>query len=448
MNIAVEESVQETINELVELDKKHFLHPTSSIKQQQEQGPAFIFTEGEGIYLKDMNGKTVIDGLSSLWNVNIGHGREELGQAAMEQMTKLGFSSCFATFSHESAIRLAAKIAELTPEGLNTIFFTSGGSESNDTAFKLVRNYWKLQGKPEKKKIVSRRQSYHGVAMGATSATGLKPFRDFTTSLAPDFYYVESTGEALRAFIEAEGADTIAAFISEPVQGTGGVHLPPQDYFKEIRSICDEYDILFIADEVITGFGRTGTYFGIEQFGVIPDVMSVAKGITSGYAPLGGVIISEKIHQELIDKTEGMFMHGYTYSGHPMVCAVALKNIEIIEQENLVENSKLMGEEMLKGFKWLQQEHKIAGEVRALGLMGAIEIVKDKKTNERFAEPAAPLVVEESMKRGLIHRGVIYEGADTLIFAPPLIINKEEINKMIEILDDALTAVEKKLGIK
>ncbi|MFD1706426.1 aspartate aminotransferase family protein [Siminovitchia sediminis] len=431
---------------LAEWDKKHFLHPTSSIKQQQEEGPALIFTEGKGIYLKDTEGKEYIDGLSSLWNVNIGHGREELGKVSMEQMAKLGFSSTFATFSHEPAIQLAAKIAEITPEGLDTVFFTSGGSESNDTAFKLVRHYWKLKGLPDKKKIVSRRKSYHGVAMGATSATGLKPFRDFTTSLAPDFYYVDSTPEAFKAFIEAEGAETIAAFISEPIQGTGGVHLPPQDYFKEIKAICEEHNILFIADEVITGFGRTGTFFGVEQFGIVPDLMSVAKGITSGYAALGGVIISREIHNDLIELSDGLFMHGYTYSGHPTACAVALKNIEIIEEEDLVNNSKLMGEEMLQGFKWLQQEHEIIGEVRGLGLMGAIEIVKDRKTNERFADPLAPKIVAESLKRGLIHRGVIYEGADTLIFAPPLTIDKYEINKMINILNEAIGAVKKELA--
>ncbi|VEF47108.1 aminotransferase [Bacillus freudenreichii] len=425
---------------LVELDKKHFLHPTSPIKQQQEDGPAFIFTEGKGIYLKDIHGQELIDGLSSLWNVNIGHGRKELGQVAAEQMSKLAFSSTFATFSHEPAIELAAKIAEITPGDLNTVFFTSGGSESNDTAFKLVRHYWKLKGQPEKKKIVSRRKSYHGVAMGATSATGLQPFRDFTTSLAPDFYYVESTPESFRAFIEAEGAETIAAYISEPIQGTGGVIMPPKDYFKEIKSICEENNILFIADEVITGFGRTGTYFGVEQFGIVPDIMSVAKGITSGYAALGGVIISEKIHQDLIDLSDGLFMHGYTYSGHPTACAVALKNIEIIESEGLIDNSKAMGEKMLEGFKRIQAKHEIVGEVRGLGLMGAIEIVEDKETGKRFAEPLAPSIVAESLKRGLIHRGVIYEGADTLIFAPPLNINEEEVEKMIQIIDEAITA--------
>lgn len=426
---------------LAELDKKHFLHPTSSIKQHQENGPAKIFTEGDGIYLYDMNGDKFIDGLSCLWNVNVGHGREELGEAAKQQMKKLGFSSTFGTFSHEPVIELATKLAELAPGDLNTVFFTSGGSESNDTAFKMVRNYWKLEGKPEKTKIVSRRTSYHGVAMGATSATGLKPFRDFTTSLAPDFHYVESTPESFRKFIEEEGADTIAAFISEPIQGTGGVHPAPENYFREIRDICDENDILFIADEVITGFGRTGTYFGMERYGVVPDLMSVAKGITSGYAALGGVILSDKVMKTFKEKTEGLFMHGYTYSGHPTGCAVALENLRIIEEENLVENSRKMGEVMLEGFKRLQAKHDKVGEVRAFGLMGAIELVQDKETNQRFEEPLAPTVVNEATDRGLICRGVIYEGADTLIFAPPLVITEEQVNEMIDILDETLAAV-------
>lgn len=438
-------SLQKKQEELSELDKKHFLHPTSSIKQQQANGPAKIFTEGEGIYLYDMNGKKYIDGLSCLWNVNVGHGRAELGEAAKQQMTTLGFSSAFGTFSHEPVIRLASRIAELAPGDLNTVFFTSGGSESNDSAFKMVRNYWKLNGKPTKTKVVSRKTSYHGVAMGATSATGLKPFRDFTTSLAPGFHYVQSTPDAFREFIAKEGADTIAAFITEPVQGTGGVHPAPENYFQEIRRICDENEILFIADEVITGFGRTGTYFGMERYGVVPDLMSVAKGITSGYAPLGGVVISDKVMETFKEKTEGLFMHGYTYSGHPTACAVALENLDIIEREHLVGNSREMGSRMLEGFKRLQAEHNFIGEVRSFGLMGAIELIENKQTNKRFSEPLAPKVVEEATKRGLICRGVIYEGADTLIFAPPLIITEEEVNQMIDILHETFLDIKKSL---
>ena len=429
---------------LADLDKKHFLHPTTSIKQQQENGPEFIFTEGKGVRLYDLDGRSAIDGLSSLWNVNIGHGRDEIAQTAYDQMKTLGYSSCFATFSNEPAIQLAAKLAEIAPGNLSATFFTSGGSESNDTAYKLARHYWILKGQPERKKIISRTKSYHGVAMGATSATGLKPFRDFTNSLAPDFCYVDHfSPEALREKIESENPETVAAFIAEPVQGAGGLHIAPQDFFKEIRKICDEYGILFITDEVITGFGRTGTYFGMDHYDVAPDMMCFAKGVTSGYAQLGGVMISEDIHKDLIELSEGTLLHGYTYSGHPMACAVALKNLEIIERENLIENSKLMGLELLNGFKQVQKQRSIVGNVRALGLMGAVEIVKNKKTNERFEEPLAPKIVTEAAKRGLICRSVVFDQQDTLVFAPPLTINQSEIKEIIEILNDAILAVEK-----
>ncbi|MEB6548812.1 aspartate aminotransferase family protein [Heyndrickxia sporothermodurans] len=424
--------------ELADLDKKHFLHPTSSIQQQQEQGPGFIFTKGEGVYLEDVSGKKVIDGMSSLWNVNIGHGRKELGQAAMEQMNKLAFSSCFATFSNEPAIRLAAKLAEITPGNLNSTFFTSGGSEANDTAYKLARHYWILKGRPEKKKIISRKRSYHGVAMGATSATGLKPFRDFTNSLAPDFYYVDNlSAQSLREMVETEGPESIAAFVAEPVQGAGGVHIAPENYFKEVRKVCDDYDILFITDEVITGFGRTGKTFGIEHYGVVPDMMCFAKGVTSGYAQLGGVVLSESMFDDFKERSVGTLLHGYTYSGHPMACAVALKNIEIIENENLIENAKNMGEELLKGFKWIQGERKLVGEVRGLGLMGAVEIKSNKG-------PLSPIIVNEAAKQGLICRSVVFDDMDTLVFSPPLTINKQEIESLINILHDSIYAIEQK----
>lgn len=431
-----------TYQELAELDKKHFMHPTSPIQQQQENGPAYIFTKGDGIYLEDVHGKKVIDGMSSLWNVNIGHGRKELGIAAMEQMNKLAFSSCFATFSNEPAIRLAAKIAEVTPGDLNATFFTSGGSEANDTAYKLARHYWILKGQPEKKKIISRIKSYHGVAMGATSATGLKPFRDFTNSLAPDFYHTDNfSAKAFEEAVISEGPDTIAAFIAEPVQGAGGVHIAPEEYFKNVRNICDKYNILFITDEVITGFGRTGKYFGIEHYGVAPDLMCFAKGVTSGYAQLGGVVLSEKIYEDFKRLSTGTLLHGYTYSGHPMACAVALKNIEIIENENLIENAKNMGAEMLKGFRWIQGEREIVKNVRALGLMGAIEL----NSQQPAAGPLAPLIVNEAAKQGLICRSVVFDKMDILVFAPPLSINKQEIDRLVEIIHHAIYQIEQKL---
>lgn len=422
--------------ELIELDKKHFFHPTSNLKMHQEEGPPFIFTEGEGIYLKTVDGNKYIDSLSSLWNVNIGHGRQEFAEVINEQLGKLAFASAFSNWSHEPAIRLAAEVAKWTPGDLNVTFFTSGGSEANDTAFKTVRHYWKINGRPEKKKIISRKKSYHGVAMGATSATGIPEFHTFTTSIAPDFYYVDSTIDALKEMIETEGAHTIAAFISEPVQGSGGVNLPDEAYFKEVRKICDENDILFIADEVINGFGRTGTNFGIEQFGVIPDIITMAKGITSGYAPLGGMIISEKLYKQLVEKTDGIFWHGYTYSGHPMAAAVAMKNLEIIEEENLIENVRQMGKHMLNGFEALKDRYEQIANVRGIGLLGAISFRR-----EGDAEPITPKIVQEAMKRGMIGRSVVYGGQDTLAFAPPFVISKEEVDTMLDIVDDSIKAV-------
>lgn len=446
------------MEKLIELDKKHFIHPTSSIQDQQTKGPKAIMVKGEGVYLTDITGKEYIDAMSSLWNVNIGHGNKELGDAAKEQMDKLAFSSNFSTFSNEPAIRLAAKIASLAPESLNAVFFTSGGSESNDSAVKLVRHYWKIQGKPNRRKIVSLSRGYHGVAAASTSVTGIPEFWEMAGHMMTDFIHAdthydrgtEKSIASIRKVIEEEGPETVAAFIAEPVQGAGGVLIPPADYFKEIRKLCDEYGILFIADEVITGFGRTGKMFGIENFDVTPDLMSFAKGVTSGYIPLGGVIVSDHIHNVLKEKSHGTLFHGFTYSGHPTAAAVGLKNIEIIEKGNLVENSRKMGEELLKGFKRIKEKLNIVGEVRALGLLGAVELVEDPETNKRFAPElkVAPRVIEELHQRGVICRSVSYEGTDIICFSPPLIMNKEQVDTMIEKLHDSILSVQKELELQ
>ncbi len=446
-----------SLQELIELDKKHFIHPTSSIQQQQQYGPKVIIEKGEGIYLTDKNGNVYIDAMSSLWNVNVGHGREELAQVAAEQMKKLAFSSTFSTFSHEPAILLAEKLASIAPKGLNAVFFTSGGSESNDTAIKLVRHYWRIQGKPERKKIIALRRGYHGVAAGSTSATGIPEFWNMAGRLMTDVYHAEppylvDTKEAiasLRQVIEKQGPETIAAFIAEPVQGAGGVLVPPADYFQEVRKVCDEYGILMITDEVITGFGRTGKMFGIENFHVIPDVMTFAKGITSGYIQLGGVLVSDHIHDVLKEKSEGILFHGYTYSGHPVATAVGLKNLEIIEKEDLVENARKMGDMLLKGFQKIQQEIEIVGKVRGLGLLGAIEFVQDKETKQRFdpQHQVALKVVEALHQRGVICRPVTYEGIDIVCFAPPLIINEKQVQELLDRLHDAIIDVQRSLSI-
>lgn len=438
---------------LIELDKKHFIHPTSSIKQQQEEGAKVIFVEGDGIYLTDIEGKKYIEAMSSLWNVNVGYGREELANAAQEQMKKLPFTSSFSTFSNEPAVLLAKKIAEIAPENLNAVFFTSGGSESNDSAIKLARHYWRIQGKPEKRIILARRRGYHGVAAASTSATGIPEFwemagrskkDDFVHCASPYGRTTEETIQSMIDTIEEVGAENIAAFIAEPILGAGGVVIPEKEYIQQIREVCDKYNILYIDDEIICGFGRTGKMFAIEHFDVQPDMLTFAKGVTSGYIQLGGVIVSDEIHNVLKEKSDGTLMHGFTYSGHPTAAAVGLKNIEIIERENLVENSRLMGEELLKGFKELKSRLKHVGDVRALGLIGAIELVRDPETNERFKpeEKVAPRVIEALHQRGVICRAVTYENTDIICFCPPLIITKEQIDDLLNRVYEAIKEVE------
>jgi len=445
------------MKKLIELDKKHFIHPTSSIKQQQEEGAKIIFEKGEGIYLTDINGNEYIDGMSSLWNVNVGHGRKEIADAASHQMEQLAFSSAFSTFSHKPAIKLSEKLASIAPEGLNAVFLTSGGSESNDSAIKLVRYYWKLQGEPKRRKIISLKRGYHGVAAASTSATGIPEFWDMAGHMMTDFAharppYEVSTGEAIQSIrhvIDKEGADTIAAFMAEPVQGAGGVLIPPKDYFKEVKKLCDEYGILFIADEVITGFGRTGTMFGLENWGVIPDVMTFAKGVTSGYIPLGGVALSDHIHNVLKEQALGTMFHGFTYSGHPTAAAVGLKNIEIIEREGLVENSKRMGEKLLQGFKEIKDDLDIVGNIRGIGLLGAVELVQDIEANKRFPSEyqVSAKVIEALHQRGVICRSVSYENTDIICYSPPLTINEDQINTMVEKTHDAIFSIQKTLGV-
>ncbi|MFC4557801.1 aspartate aminotransferase family protein [Virgibacillus kekensis] len=442
---------------LIELDKKHFIHPTSSIQQQQSDGAKVVMESGDGIYLTDKNGNVFIDAMSSLWNVNVGHGREELAEAAAEQLKKLAFSSSFSTFSNEPAIRLAEKIASLAPAGLNAVFFTSGGSESNDSAIKLVRHYWKIQGKQERRKIIALKRGYHGVAAASTSVTGIPEFWGMAGHMLTDFthadtHYENGTDKAIASLqetIEREGPETIAAFLAEPIQGAGGVLFPPEGYLKKVRELCDEYGILFIADEVITGFGRTGKMFGMEHYGVTPDLMTFAKGVTSGYIPLGGVIVSDQVHDVLKEKSMGTLFHGFTYSGHPTAAAVGLKNIEIIEREGLVENSRRMGEELLNGFRKIKKELNIVGDVRTIGLLGAVELVEDPDTNKRFAADmkVAPKVIEALHERGVICRAVTYESTDIICFSPPLVINNKEVADMTDKLHDAILSVQNELGI-
>lgn len=444
------------VAELVELDKKHFIHPTTAPKAVAENGPDIIFSEGKGVYAYNTEGEAYIDGMSMLWNVNLGHGQTELADASREQMLKIAYSSAFKGFSSEPTIKLAEKLASIAPGDLNAVFFTSGGSESNDTAFKTSRFYWAQKGKPEKKKIIALKDGYHGVTQAAQSATGIPSTHEFAGTSVEGFIHAKAHltncelgdksdpnyADSIRGLIEREGADTIAAVIVETVQGAGGVNIPPEGYLKAVRSLCDEFNILFIADEVICGFGRTGRMFGIEHWGVVPDLMCIAKGVTSGYAQLGGVLISDKVREQIVN-FDGTFAHGFTYSGHPTACAVALKNIEILEREHVVDNVQQMEKELQKGLTYLEEKHDIVRNCRAIGLLAAFEVF-DPETGDYLDASinAASTIVDECFDRKLILRPI---GTFRVAIAPPLVINKQEIEKMIAIIDESLTAFEEKI---
>ena len=435
----------------VEKDKKQ-LHP---IYHPKSHVNPLVVERGEGVWLYTTDGQKILDGMAGLWNVSVGYGREELAQAAYEQMKALAFTSNFAGMTNLPSIQLADKLAGFAYEGLNTTFFTSGGSEANDTAFKTARYYWKRKGKPTKYKVIARKGSYHGVTLAATFATGLEKYHTmfgpavdgFVHIPAPNPYRFEGeleVGEtigqaAARALEEAilrEGADTIAAFIAEPVMGVGGVIVPPDDYFPLVRAICDKHEILFVADEVITGFGRTGEWFALKHWGVKPDILSFAKAITSGYAQLGGIQISDEIRETMESAAESeAYMHGYTYSGHAMACAVGVKNLELMEKENLPSRSKELGKRLLEGLNTLT-EFSFVGDVRGLGLLCGVEIVSDKET--KSADPALAMkIFKAAQERGLRTRPV----GNALAFSPPLSINEEEVDEIVKRLGAAMDAV-------
>ncbi len=407
---------------LVGLDQAHLLHPQH---HPADHTDPVVFARGRGAILWDVRGRRYIDGLSCLWNVNVGHGRSELAAAAARQMERLAFANAYAGSSNEPAITLAARLAGLTPEGLRTTFFTTGGAESNDTAIKTARFYWHLQGRPEKTKIVSREDGYHGVTMGAMAATALPAFHPRFGPLPPDFRHVPAmSAAALEGLIQDEGPETVAAFIAEPVQGAGGVYPPPADYFPRVREICDRYDVLFIADEVITGFGRTGTFWGLQQWNVVPDILCFAKGVTSGYLPLGGVVLSDAIRDVLYSQPpEVKWMHAYTYSAHPTCCAVAHANLDVIEREGLVARAARLGARLQGRLAELRNAPAVR-EVRGLGLMGAVEL-------EPGAIPgSAGAVVAEMKRRGVFTR---YRN-DSVILAPPLVIAENELEELADVL--------------
>ena len=443
-----------SVDDLTEKDHQHLIHP---LNHPSEHAEPQIWVKGTGAIMVDVHGREFIDGLGGLWNVNVGHGRKELALAAHEQMSNLAYCSAYTGSSNIPAIELAKRMGELTYPSLNHVYFTSGGAESNESAFKTARFYWKAKGKPDKYKVIARRLGYHGVTMAAMSATGMSIFWKMFEPRVPGFVHIEppfpyrfdqtkegeTVGEAaarlLEEAIQKEGPETVGAFIAEPVQGGGGVIVPPDDYFPRIREICSKYEVLFIADEVITGFGRTGKWFALSHWDVEPDIMVFAKGITSGYVPLGGIMISDEISDVMNTvPAENRWMHAYTYSGHPTCCAVALKNIEIIENENLPERAAKGGKRLLDGLKTLYDITAV-GDVRGLGMMTAVELVADRKTKKPFdaEKKIGERIRNEMLKLGLFTR----IRGEVICFAPPLITTDEQIDRIVKISREAIETV-------
>ncbi len=437
----------------IDRDIAHLVHP---LHNQAAHESAKIWVGGKGAYIEDSEGNEYIDCLSGLWNNTAGNGRPELADAAAAQMRQMGFVSGYAGSSNPRAIELSERLAHLTYPSINHFYLTSGGGESTDSNIKLARYYWKLKGKPDKTKVISRIWGYHGVTLAAMCATGIPAYWPMFEPRIPGFSHIPSpypylyeapegsksqgiaAADELEKQILEEGPDTVAMFIAEPVQGAGGVIVPQEDYFKRIREICDQYEVLLVADEVITGFGRTGKMFGLEHWGIEPDLMQFAKAITSGYFPLGGIGISDEIASVMND-SGSPWMHAYTYSSHPVGCAVALAMMDIVENEDFVGQAHTKGKHLLVKLKEALADHPHVGEVRGLGMMCGVELVKDKATKEMFdaSDGIGAKVHAETVKRGMFSR----VRGDCYCVAPPIVTSESTIDDIASILGDSVEAV-------
>lgn len=440
---------------LVKDDLAHLIHPQHHPSEHQDP---HIWVSGQGVKLTNLEGKSYMDGLSGMWNVYVGHGRQELVDAASGQMKTLAFATAYAGATNPLAIELARTLKRLIYPNIEAFYFTLGGSDATDTSIRTARFYWGEKGFPNKLKIIARKLSYHGSTVGSASATGVDEFSNGFGPRLPGFLHIDSpnpyrfttsrkdvspgvaAGDLLEEIILREGPDTVAAFMAEPVQGGGGGVLVPQDdYFPRIKEICERYNVLLISDEVITGFGRTGRWFALEHWGVQPDIVQFAKGITSGYFPLGGIGVSGKI-KDVLDKASPShrWMHGYTASAHPVACAVALANLRIIEQEGLVERSARLGERLINRLRPLEA-HKHVGEVRGLGLLVGIELVANRQTKENFV---STLEIGKRIRHELFVRGLYTRVlGEVICLAPPLVINEEEVDQVADIVKESIQAV-------
>lgn len=438
-------------------DLQHLIHPLTDHSLLPQAGP-LVIVGGDGCELVTEDGRRLIDGMSGLWTVNLGHGRPELIEAAVKQLRSLPYLTTFGGVSSPPPVELAEKIAELAPPGLSGVFFVSGGSEANETAIKLARRHWVHAGEPEKSIVLAHDRGYHGLTGVTTTATRLGPYRgdfgieaaDVLEVPAPYTYRCVAgtpcepetcpicSGQQLERRIAELGAERIAAVIVEPVFGAGGVIVPPPGYLRRLGEICDRHRLMLIVDEVITGFGRTGTWFACEQEGVVPDLITFAKGVTSGYIPLGGVIVSDGLWDELREPgaEPGVLMHGFTHSGHPVACAVALANIGTIEREGLLARVQELSETMAKLVAPLR-EHPEVGEVRQAGLMVGVELVADKATRERWPAQATRgrRATAEARERGLLTRSLL---DDIICLAPPFSISEEMLERTVEILTQSI----------
>lgn len=429
------------------LDSEHFLHPFTDTKQLSAKGGARIITRAEGIWLHDSEGRRILDGMSGLWCVNVGYGRRELAAAARQQMLELPFYNSFFQCTHPPAIELARLLAELTPPQFRRVFFTGSGSESSDTVLRMVRRYWELAGQPRRKVVIARVNAYHGSTIAGASLGGMAWMHEQGGLPIPDIvhvaqpYWYQDGGElspeefgiaaarSLERKIEELGPGRVAAFIAEPIQGAGGVIVPPATYWPEIQRICDHYGILLVADEVICGFGRLGAWFGSDHYGIRPDLMSMAKGLSSGYLPIGAVMVGDRVADVLTERG-GEFAHGFTYSGHPVTCAVAIANLGILRRERLVERVRDDTGPYLQR-RWRElADHPLVGEARGVGFIGALELVRDKAGRGFFPERGRVGTVcrDLCVENGLVMRAT----KDTMLIAPPLVTTREEIDELIE----------------
>jgi putrescine aminotransferase len=460
-----EDIVELTAADLIKADQEHLIHP---LHHPIDHATLVVYVSGRGARVCDIDGREYLDGLSGLWNVNVGHGRTELADAAAAQMRALAYFSAYAGSSNIPAIVLADRLLEIAPDNMQAVFFTSSGAESNESAFKTARFYWRARSRPNKVKIIARQQSYHGVTLQAMSATGMIGYWKMFEPRVPGFVHIqtcypyrfhgvkagETVGRAaareLEEAIIREGSETVAAFIGEPIHGAGGVFYPTDDYWPCVREVCTRHNVLLIADEVITGFCRTGRWFALEHWNVKPDILSFAKGVTSGYLPLGGIIVSKSIKEAMDSvKPEDRWMHASTYSAHPTCCAVASKNIEIMQREGLAETAERLGQRLHAALVDAFGEHPCVGDVRGgKGLLAAVEFVEDRATKRNFTDDrqVAPRLQAEMMKRGVVTRTRSAAGAhpapgDAVFFAPPLVVNERDVDQLVSATREAVKVV-------